>query len=50
MAGTRDIKVLKGNDFSRSYSSSIWNKRYKGAREEMTSAGTVVQMEGTRDT
>jgi hypothetical protein len=31
------------------YSSSGENKRYQGAKEEMTSAGTIVHVAGTRD-
>jgi hypothetical protein len=47
VAGTRDIKMLKGNDFSRNYSSGIdfsmnysssgGNKRHKAARKLMIS-------------
>jgi|688.fasta_scaffold633743_1 hypothetical protein len=37
MAGTRDERFQRGNDFSMNYSSSIRNKRLKGGGEEMTS-------------
>jgi hypothetical protein len=38
----------RGNDLSRNYSSNGGQKRHKGAREEMTSPGTIIQVSGTR--
>ncbi len=50
--GVSSILLFSGSgiNFPRPlYSLSVGNKRFKGAREEITSAGTIVQVAETRD-